>query len=119
MIRSVWLALIFLFLIGALAAFKVSFAAQSKQQAALSDGVVGQGVDRDAPALEVLAKGDRLDEIPDKKVVQAIAIGSPVAAQPAGNRIISRHWQDSHATMKFRNHHRHHESRNRHRRVHG
>ena len=69
MARPVWLALIFLIGICALAALKVSIAGPAKQQAALADEVIEVSVN-------ALAKADKLDveEIPDKKIIRSIAI---------------------------------------------
>ena len=116
MIRSVWLAVIFLVCICVLAAFKVSIATPSRQQAALADEVM----DSDG-ALDVMAKADRLDDVPDKKPVQSVAIVVPKAVaemEEGPPKIISRHWQDSNATIKKRKRYRHHASRTRHRRAH-
>jgi hypothetical protein len=131
MIRSVWLAFIFLAFLGALAVFKVGVATPSKQQVALADQVepaVAQDVAapdafiQQASAQEVLAKADKLDDVTDRKPVQAIAIVPPKAVpqpQQKTTRIISRHWSDSYAKVKKRKHHRHHATRTKkHRRAH-
>jgi hypothetical protein len=131
MIRSVWLAFIFLAFLGALAVFKVGVATPSKQQAALADQVepaVARDVAapdafiQEASAQEVLAKADKLDDVTDRKAVQAIAIVPPQAVpQPREKttKIISRHWSDSYAKVKKRKHHRHHATRTKkHRRAH-
>jgi hypothetical protein len=131
MIRSVWLAFIFLAFIGALAVFKVGVATPSKQQAALADLVaepaVAQGVAapdasiQEASAQEALAKADKLDDVTDRKPVQAIAILPPQAvprAQQKTTKIISRHWRDSYAKVKKRKHHRHHATRTKKHRTH-
>jgi hypothetical protein len=131
MIRSVWLAFIFLACLGVLAVFKVGVATPSKQQVALADQVepaVAQDVAapdafiREASAQEVLAKADKLDDVADRKPVQAIAIVPPQAVpqpQQKTTRIISRHWSDSYAKVKKRKHHRHHATRTKkHRRAH-
>src|ERR1035438_5970892 len=75
MARPVWLALIFLIGICALAALKVSIARPEKQQAALADEVI-------EVSGNVLAKADKLDveEIPDKKIIRSTAIVLPEAA---------------------------------------
>jgi hypothetical protein len=97
MIRSVWLAFAFLVCLGALAAWKVSGATPPAQQvaeaAAEAESVWG-----------VLPKGDRLDNA-EPKLVQAVAVTPPVAEPPPQEkpiRIASRHWRDSHATLKKR-----------------
>ncbi|HYW61965.1 MAG TPA: hypothetical protein VE865_02055 [Bradyrhizobium sp.] len=96
MVRSVWLAFAFLLCIGALAAWKMSVAtapAQPAAEMAEAESVWG-----------VLPKGDRLDSA-EPKLVQALAV-TPAAAEPAPQekpiRIASRHWRDSHATLKNR-----------------
>jgi hypothetical protein len=103
MARPLWLALIFLIGICALAALKVSTARPAKQQAALADEVI--------EVSDALAKADKLDveEIPDKKIIRSIAIAQPEAAPEQTTKIISRHWQDGYARPKVRKrlHHRH------------
>ena len=103
MARPLWLALIFLIGICALAALKVSIARPAKQQATLANEIIE--VSRDA-----LAKADKLDveEIPDKKIIRSIAIAKPDAAPEQTTKIISRHWQDGYAKAKVRKrlHHR-------------
>jgi hypothetical protein len=130
MIRSVWLAFIFLACLGVLAVFKVGVATPSKQQVALADQVepaAAQDVAapdafiQEASAQEVLAKADKLDDVADRKPVQAIAIVPPQAVPKPQQktRIISRHWSDSYAKVKKRKHHRHHATRTKkHRRAH-
>jgi hypothetical protein len=93
----VWLAFAFLVCLGALAVWKVSGATPPAQQvaeaAAEAESVWG-----------LLPKGDRLDSA-EPKLVQAVAVTPPMAEQsPQENpvRIVSRHWRDSHATMKKR-----------------
>jgi hypothetical protein len=104
MARPVWLALIFLMGICALAALKVSIASPAKQQAALADEVIEVSVN-------ALAKADKLDveEIPDKKIIRSIAIVQPEAAPKQTTKIVSRHWHDGYAKAKARKrpHHRH------------
>ncbi len=104
MARPLWLALIFLIGICALAALKVSIARPAKQQAALADEVI-------EISGNALAKTDKLDveEIPDKKIIRSIAIAQPEAAPKQITKIISRHWQDGYAKAKVRQrlHHRH------------
>jgi hypothetical protein len=101
MARPVWLALIFLIGICALAALKVGIASPAKQQAALAEEVIEVSVN-------ALAKADKLDveEIPDKKIIRSIAIVQPEAAPKQTTKIISRHWHDGYAARK-RSHHRH------------
>jgi hypothetical protein len=101
MTRPVWLALIFLIGICALAALKVSIASPAKQQAALADDVI-------EVSENALAKADKLDveEPPDKKIIRSIAIIPPEAAPKAkATKIISRHWQNGYAKAKTREHH--------------
>jgi hypothetical protein len=100
MTRPVWLALIFLIGISALAALKVSIASPAKQQAALADDVI-------EVSENALAKADKLDveEPPDKKIIRSIAIIPPGAAPKAkATKIISRHWQNDYAKAKTRKH---------------
>jgi uncharacterized iron-regulated membrane protein len=120
MIRSVWLAFIFLAFIGALAVFKAGVATAPTQQVALAapavaqDAVPPDAAIQEASAQEVLAKADKLDDVTDRKPVQAIAIVPPQAApqlQEKTTKIISRNWRDSYAKVKKRKHHRHHATR--------
>jgi hypothetical protein len=122
----VWLAFVFLAFIGALVLFKAGGAMPSKQQTALAEpSLAGQAVADAAIEPEVaqdaLAKADRLDDTPDKKPVQAIAIVPPqvvpVKEKPA--RLVARHWRDSYAKVKKRKHYRQHATRTKkHRRAH-
>ena len=101
MTRPVWLALIFLIGISALAALKVSIASPAKQQGALADDVI-------EVSENALAKADKLDveEPLGKKIIRSIAIIPPVAAPKAkATKIISRHWQNGYAKAKTRKHH--------------
>jgi hypothetical protein len=104
MARPLWLALIFLIGICALAALKVSIATPAKQQAALADEVI-------EVSGNALVKADKLDveQVPDKKIIRSIAIAQPEAAPEQTTKIISRHWQDGYAKAKVRKrlHHRH------------
>jgi len=104
MARPLWLALIFLIGLCALAALKVSIARPAKQQAALANEII------EVPG-DALAKADKLDveEIPDRKIIRSIAIAQPEAAPEQTTKIISRHWQDGYAKAKVRKrlHHRH------------
>jgi hypothetical protein len=131
MIRSVWLAFIFLAFIGALAVFKAGLATSPTQQVALADQLAAPAVAQDAAApdasiqeasaQQVLAKADKLDDVTDRKPVQAIAIVAPQAAPQAKEKttkIISRHWRDSYAKVKKRKHHRHHATRTKKHRAH-
>jgi hypothetical protein len=97
MAGPIWLALIFLVGICALAALKISIATPPKQQAAFADDVIETPVN-------ALAKADKLDveEIPDKKIIRSIAIVLPEAAPKQATKIISRHWQDGYAKAKVR-----------------
>lgn len=78
MTRPVWLALIFLVGICALAALKVGVASPAKQQGALADDVI-------EVSENALAKADKLDvgEPRDKKIIRSIAIIPPEAAPKA------------------------------------
>jgi hypothetical protein len=137
----VWLAFIFLSFLGALAVFKVGVATPSKQQAALAGQLTAPAAAHDvaapdasvqqasvqeasaqeALAQEALAKADKLDDVTDRKPVQAIAILPPQAvpqAKEKTTKIISRHWRDSYAKVKKRKHHRHHATRTKKHRAH-
>jgi hypothetical protein len=131
MIRSVWLAFIFLSFIAALAVFKAGVATSPTQQVALADQLAAPAAAQDAAApdasiqeasaQEVLAKADKLDDVTDRKPVQAIAILPPQAvpqAKEKTTKIISRHWRDSYAKVKKRKHHRHHATRTKKYRTH-
>jgi hypothetical protein len=116
MIRSVWLAFAFLVFIGVLAAFKVGIATPSRQQVAVANDVA-----EPEPVQDVLAKADKLDDVPDRIAVQPIAIVPPRATPQSDVRttkIVSRHWRDSNAKMKKRKHHRHHAARTKKHRAH-
>jgi hypothetical protein len=111
MARPVWLALIFLIGIGALAALKVSIARPAKQQAALAD----KGPET---SWNALAKADKLDieEIPDRKIIRSVAIVSRESAPQPEPNIISRHWHEGYAKAKKTRHYHKHASRKKHRR---
>jgi hypothetical protein len=109
MTRPVWLALILLIGICALAALKVSIASPAKQEAALADDMI-------EVSENALVKADKLDveEPPDKKIIRSIAIIPPEAApKPKATKITSRHWQNGYAKAKTREHY---VSRKKHRR---
>jgi uncharacterized protein YpmB len=99
MARPIWLALIFLVVVCALAALKFSIATPPKQQAAFAEDVIETHAD-------ALAKADKLEveEIPDKKTIRSIAISIPEKA----TKIVSRDWQDGFAKAKMREHHHRH-----------
>jgi hypothetical protein len=111
MARPVWLALIFLIGIGALAALKVSIARPAKQQAALADEVP------DTP-WNALAKADKLDveEIPDRKIIRSVAIVSRGSAPQQETKIISRRGHEGYAKAKKTRHYHKHASRKKQRR---
>jgi hypothetical protein len=113
MAGPIWLALIFLVGICALAALKISIATPPKQQAAFAEDVI------ETPA-NALAKADKLEveKIPDKKTIRSIAIVPQIAASIPENatKIISRDWHDGFAKVKMRKHHHRHVSRKRRRR---
>ncbi|HWX05075.1 MAG TPA: hypothetical protein VN065_04545 [Bradyrhizobium sp.] len=109
MAGPIWLALIFLVGICALAALKISIATPPKQQAAFADDVIETPVN-------ALAKTDKLgEEIPDKKTVRSIAIVPQIAAPipEKATKIVSHDWQDGFAKLKMRKHHHRHVSRKR------
>jgi hypothetical protein len=99
MAGPIWLALIFLVGICALAALKISIATPPKQQAAFADDVIETPVN-------ALAKTDKLEveKIPDKKTIRSIAIVPQIAASipEKATKIVSRHWQDGYAKAKVR-----------------
>jgi hypothetical protein len=106
MVRTVWVALVFLIGISALAAIKISIATPVKQQAAFTETTVGL-IASQSP----LNKADKLgvsfvDEAPDKKVVRLIPIALPSSAQPEPlekvTKIISRHWHEGDAKIIMR-----------------
>ncbi len=107
MIRSVWLAFIFLACLCGLAAFKTGIATPSAQQAAIEADVIEVELSQ-----TLLPKADRLDDTSEPRAVQAIAIVPPAtaAAQPQEKptKFVSRHWRDSYAKVKKRKHFRHH-----------
>jgi hypothetical protein len=87
--RTVWLALGFLIVVGALAALKFKIATPAKEQAAFADTDVSY-----------------VDEAPDKKVVRLIPIALPTTAPPGPRekvtKIISRHWHEGYAKVTKR-----------------
>src|ERR1700678_1983181 len=88
MARPIWLALIFLIGICALAALKISSAAPPKQQAAFAGDVI------EAP-VNALAKADMLEveTTPDKKTIRSIAI-VPQLATISDTKMASSDWHD-------------------------
>ena len=116
-----WLAFVFLAFIGALVLFKVGGATPSKQQTALAESALADAAIEPEVAENALAKADRLDDTPDKKPVQAIAIVPPqvVPVKEKPTRLVARHWRDSYAKVKKRKYHRQHATRTKkHRRAH-
>jgi hypothetical protein len=103
MAGPIWLALVFLAGICALAAVKISFATLPKQQAAFAEGVIIQ-----AP-VNALAKTDKLEveELPDKKTIRSIAIVPQIAPSTPEKttKIVNHDWQDGFAKVKMRKHH--------------
>lgn len=108
MIRTVWLALVCLIAVGALAALKAGVATPAKQQAELSANVIGT-------AAEALPKADRLgvslrDNVPENQTVKTTTIILPkTPTDDAGpnqptkiNKIISRHWHEGSTKMTKR-----------------
>jgi hypothetical protein len=103
MIRTVWLAIVCLALISALAAGKVLRAPAGAAVAELSAdaSTVGIGDVRDT-----LTKADRLDisyvrpEAPPLAILQPVEPTAPAVSPPGApmeTRIISRHWRDPNA----------------------
>jgi hypothetical protein len=106
MVRTVWLALVFLIGICGVAALKVSVATRAKQDAAFAETTIGTNTNQDP-----LTKADKLevsyfDEAPDKKVVRLIPIALPQAAQlnppEKISKIMSRHWHEGYAKITKR-----------------
>jgi hypothetical protein len=110
MAGPIWLALIFLVGICAVAALKISIATPSKQQAAFAEDVIETPVN----ALVKTAKLE-VEEIPDKKTIRSIAIIPQIAASTPekATKIVSHDWQDGFAKVKMRKHHHRHVSRKR------
>src|SRR6202051_1946208 len=102
MARPIWLALIFLVWICAVAALQIHIATSPKQQAAFAEDVI------DTP-VNALAKADKLEveEIPDKKTIRSIAIIPQTAASISekATKIVGRDWQDGFAKGKMGEHH--------------
>jgi len=99
MIRTVWLAIICLVLVSALAAGKALRTPADSTVAELSaDQTVGIGLAQDA-----LGKADRLEinyvrrQIPSQPVLQSIEPAVTPPRTPMENKIISRHWRDPNA----------------------
>jgi hypothetical protein len=106
MMRTGWVALVFLIGTSALAAVKLSIATPVKHQTAFTETTVGVSASQSP-----LSKADKLDvsfvdEAPDKKVVRLIPIVLPNSAQPEPrekvNKIINRHWHEGDAKITKR-----------------
>ena len=102
MIRTVWLAVLCLALVSALATGK-ALRTPSPAVAEMPADEIADGIDR---AQDALGKADRLeinyvrDETPSQPVPQPIKPAPPVVTPPTPpmeTRIISRHWRDPHA----------------------
>ena len=112
MARPIWLALILLIGICALAALKIGIAAPP--QTAFADDVIEVPVN-------ALAKTDKLEveETPYKKTIQSIAIVPPVTTPiiapipEKATKTVSHDWQDSSAKAKTWKHHHRYVSRKR------
>jgi hypothetical protein len=103
MARPIWLALILLIGICALA-LKISIALPPAQQTAFADDAIELPVN-------ALAKADKLEveETPFKKTIQSIVIEPQLAAPipEKATKIVSHHWQDGFAKAKmWKLHHR-------------
>ena len=100
----IWLALILLIGICALAALKISIATPPKQQAAFADDVIEVPVN-------ALAKADKLEveQTPYKKTTQSIAIVPQIAAPipEKATKIVSHHWRHGFAKARMWKHHHH------------
>jgi hypothetical protein len=105
MVRTVWLALVFLIGVCGLAVLKVGIATPAKQQAAFAETTIGANADQ-LP----LTKSDKLevpyvDDEPGKIAVKTIRIVLPEAAPKPPEKItkiISRHWHERYAKMTAR-----------------
>jgi hypothetical protein len=107
MIRTVWLAVICLALVSALATGKALRASGP----AVAERPADQIADRIDRAQDTLSKGDRLEinyvrhEPPPQPVSQPIEPAAPVvtaSTPPMKTRITSRHWRDPHAASPSR-----------------
>jgi hypothetical protein len=103
MIRTVWLAIVCLALVGALAAGKALKTPADPTVAELSADQTTVGIGN---AQDTLSKADRLEinyvrqETPPQAVLQSIEPAAPVvtpSSPPMENKIISRHWRDPNA----------------------
>ena len=102
MIRTVWLAVLFLALVSALAAGKALRTPVGPTVAELPADQITVGIDR---AQDTLSKTDRLEvnyvrEAPSQPISQSIEPAAPVVTPPTPpmeTKIISRHWRDPHA----------------------
>jgi hypothetical protein len=103
MIRTVWLAVLCLALVSALAAGKALRTPAGSTVAELSAGETTVGIDH---AQDTLSKADRLEvnyvreETPPQPVLQSMEPTAPVVTLPTPpieTKIISRHWRDPNA----------------------
>ena len=107
MVRTVWLAFVFLIAIGGLITYKIGFATPAMHRTASADQPAAIAETTDTP----LAKADRLDvnyleDAPDKTQVHTIPI---VLSEPAvrvqpekAPKIVSRHWHEGYASITKR-----------------
>jgi hypothetical protein len=107
MIRTVWLAVLCLALVSALAAAKAFRTPSDSTVAEQSGNKTTVGVDR---AQDTLSKADRLEvnyvrqETPPPTPLQSIEAPAPVVSSPgppAEIKIISRHWRDPNSVSGF------------------
>jgi hypothetical protein len=103
MIRTVWLAVLCLALVSALAAGKALRTPAGPTVAELSADATTVGIDH---AQDTLSKADRLEvnyvreETPPQPVLQSMEPAAPVVTLPTPpieSKIISRHWRDPNA----------------------
>jgi hypothetical protein len=103
MIRTVWLAIICVVLVSALAAGKALKTPADPASAELSADATTVGIGH---AQDTLSKADRLEinyvrqEIPFQPVLQSIGPAAPVVTPPrppVEAKIITRHWRDPNA----------------------
>jgi hypothetical protein len=100
MMRTVWLGLICLVILGAMASLRLTMWAPGR-----ADTLPAQTTTATSLKQDTLGKADKLlvsytEEVPEKKMVTSIAIVPPKAAskpQEKITKIISRHWHEAYA----------------------
>ena len=102
MIRTIWLAVLCLALVSALAAGKALRTPAGPTVAELPADQITVGIDR---AQDTLSKADRLEvnyvrEAPSQPILQSIEPAAPIVTPPSPpmeTKITSRHWRDPNA----------------------